>query len=190
MAAITAAIALAGVAIAGAGMIGGAETASQQAGVNKQIAQQQAAIQKQQAMAMELDARRKQLEVFRNAQRARSISLSNATNQGAQFGSGLQGGYGQIGGDANTSLLGINQGLQTGRAISAINQNISGLNGQLSQLSGDASLYSGLTSFGSSLVGNASGISNLTSGWGTSYSAPSVSMGLQPQGSRATGSLY
>jgi len=40
-------------------------------------------------------------------QRARSLALSTATNQGAQFGTGLQGGYGQISGESGTNMLGI-----------------------------------------------------------------------------------
>src|SRR5882672_6919476 len=72
----------------------------------------QSAINQQNLMQMKLNARRAQMEVLRNNQRARSMALSSATNQGAAFGSGLQGGLGQIQGMSNTNLLGINQNLK------------------------------------------------------------------------------
>jgi hypothetical protein len=68
----------------------------------------------QRRMAMELDANRKSMEVLRNSQRARSMALSNATSSGSQYGSGLQGGYGQISGSTNTNQLGISQNLAIG----------------------------------------------------------------------------
>src|SRR5258705_1063150 len=81
------------------------------ANAQKQIAQSSARVAglEQQADAqrrqqMELDANRKQMEVFRNNQRARAQALNNATSSGSQFGSGLQGGYGQISGMSGTNL--------------------------------------------------------------------------------------
>lgn len=80
----------------------------------------------QRKAAMEVDARRRQLEVVRNNQRARSMAQTTATNQGAQFGTGLQGAYGGISGQSETNLLGVNQNLEIGR-------NIFGLDTQISQ---------------------------------------------------------
>jgi hypothetical protein len=163
---ISGTIALIGLGVSAAGAIGSASNASDQAAIQGNIASAQGKIQEQQAKAMELDARRKQLEVFRNTQRARAVSLSNATNQGAQLGSGLQGGYGQISGESNSNLLGIFQGLQTGRVLSGLNQQISGYNGQLSQTYADAAMYQGMTSLGGAMIQGAGTIGNLTSGWG------------------------
>src|SRR6267154_399541 len=73
---------------------------------NQNIAKDQQAINQQNLMQMKLNARRAQTEVIRNAQSARSMALASATGQGAQFGSGLQGGYGQIQGRSGTNLLG------------------------------------------------------------------------------------
>lgn len=75
--------------------------------------------------AMELDARRKQMENLRQTQRARSLALASATGSGAQFSSGLQGGYGQISGQSNTNASGIRQNLELGRDIFNINAGIS-----------------------------------------------------------------
>jgi len=84
-------------ALGGATSMGGAK-ASNQAQVQQIKLQQQ--VEQQRQHAMELDAHRKQLETVRNMQRARFLALSTATNQGAQFGTGLQGGYGQISGES------------------------------------------------------------------------------------------
>lgn len=71
----------------------------------------------QRRQAMEIDARRNQLEIIRNQQRGRALALTAATAQGASRGSGLQGGYGQISGQTGVNLLGIQQNLQVGRNI-------------------------------------------------------------------------
>jgi hypothetical protein len=109
-----------------------------------------------------LGARRQQMEVLRNEQRARSLALSNATNQGAQFGSGLQGGYGQIQGESGNNLLGINQNLALGAQMNTINQSISGQEMNIAKYQGQAAMWQGIggagagaTSLGSSIVSSA-----------------------------------
>lgn len=92
----------------------------------KEIAGLEQGVEAQRFQAMELDARRQTMDAIRNNQRARALGLTSATQQGAQFGSGLQGGYGQISGQTNTNLLGIGQNLEIGR-------NIFGLNSQITQ---------------------------------------------------------
>jgi len=127
---ITGASAIGGLA---AKLFGGSEStdaakaqAQAQSAYNIQQTKLEQQVEAQRMNAMEVDARRKQREAIRNQQRAQSMALAAATNQGAQFGSGLQGGYGQIAGETGTSQLGIQQALQTGR-------NIFGINSQLSQ---------------------------------------------------------
>lgn len=95
-----------------------------------------------------ISARRNQMEVLRNEQRARSLALSNSVNQGAQFGSGLQGGYGQIAGQSNTNLLGISQNLQTGQQLYDVNQSISSQEQQISKYQGQAAMWQGVSSLG------------------------------------------
>lgn len=119
-------IAAAGIATS---IFGGSKSASgakmqYQAQLQEAQLEQQADAQRRQAM--ELDANRKNMEVLRNSQRARSQALENATSQGAQFGSGLQGGYGQVSGQSNTNLLGIGQDLKIG-------ENLFDINGQINQ---------------------------------------------------------
>ena len=123
--AITAATALAGIGSQAYGMSQQMHGASAQNAYEQQIIQDQLKQEALRKQAMELDARRKQMEAIRNQQRARAISLTNATSQGAQFGSGLAGGYGQISGETNTNLLGISQGLNLGEQNFGLNSDIS-----------------------------------------------------------------
>lgn len=99
-------------------------TAQQSRDINNQIVGFERQIEGQRQQAMEIDARRRGLEVIRNQQRARAVALTNATAQGASRGSGLQGGYGQISGQSNVNAMGIQQNLLIG-------QNIFGLNNQI-----------------------------------------------------------
>lgn len=103
-------------------------------GINRQITAHEQQIEAQRMKAMQLDARRRQMEVIRNQQRYRAVGLTNATAQGAQFGSGLQGGYGQISGQSGVNLLGIQQNLQIGQDIFGLNQAITGQKQQYADL--------------------------------------------------------
>ena len=120
--------------------------------------QRQEALRQQ---AMELDNRRRQLEVLRQQQRARATALSNATAQGAASGSGLQGGYGQIAGETNTNLLGLNQSLMLGRENFAIDQDITSARSSYAT-------SSGLGSLGGTLIQSLGPIQRLSMGFGPS----------------------
>lgn len=92
--------------------------------INREIVGYERQAEAQRRQAMEMDARRRQTEIIRNQQRARSLGLAAATSQGASRGTGLQGGYGQISGQTGTDILGVQQNLQIGRNIFDINANI------------------------------------------------------------------
>lgn len=68
---------------------------------------------------MNLDAARRRREDIRQSIQAGSQALSNATAQGAELGSGLAGGYGQISGRTGTSITGINEAQGIGNRIFA-----------------------------------------------------------------------
>jgi hypothetical protein len=95
---------------------------------NKQIADQQA-INTQNQTAMELDARRQQMQDVRTAQQARAMSLATGVAQGGSGfvgGSSARGGaYGEISGQSNVNLLGVSQNLQIGETIFGLNTDIS-----------------------------------------------------------------
>lgn len=144
-----AALALAGV---GTGIsIFGAQSA---AAAQKKITAGERAVEAQRKQAMELDARRKMLEVFRNQQRARSMALTTATAQGAAQGSGLAGAYGQVAGQSGVNLLGISQNLGIGRNIFDINADISQAKMDMAQAQAWSATGASLTNLGGSLVSN------------------------------------
>jgi hypothetical protein len=111
---------------------------------------------------METKARRDEMEVARNAQKARGLALNNAASQGGLFGSGLQGGLGQISGEANTNMLGIGQALMGGRQMFDITKSISGE--KITQLQGQQKMSEGAgwMSMGSALTGMMGPMAQLT----------------------------
>ncbi len=139
--------------------------------INQQIYQEQQKAEQVRRQAMELNASRQQTENVRNMQRARSMALNAATNQGAQFGTGLSGGYGQISGQSNWNALGISQNLGFGEQMFDINGRVSGLQSQLSGIKSDMATNQGLASFGGAIAGLSS--KGFVQGFGTSTSGPS-----------------
>lgn len=124
-------------------------------------AQQQAEIaqklEAQRRRAMELDARRRQLEMMRQMQRARALALVTHTAQGAQFGSTLEGAYGQISGQTMFNQQGVLQNLEIGR-------NMFGLNAEMAAAQGMSSMGSGFTSLGGSLMNAIGPVGRLAQG--------------------------
>jgi len=155
------------------------DAAKQTAAAQSQIAgleTQQDAVRRQ---AMEVGARRQQMEVLRNQQRARSLALNNATSQGAQFGSGLQGGYGQIEGQSGVNLLGISQNLQAGEQMFGLNAQINTQKMNIAGASSTAAMGAGFSSLGSGILGNLGIAKNLS----TNFTGSSGSSGnLQSYG--------
>lgn len=137
--------------------------AKDKANSEKQIASLEMQADAQRRQAMELSARRQQLQTVRTAQQAQAMALSSATNQGAQFGSGLQGGLAGVSGQANFANLGVSQNLQFGENMFNINQQID--NQKLAIADDESALASaqGLGSMFSSLGKGLPAIMNLAS---------------------------
>lgn len=129
-----------------------ADASKQQAQVSGQIAQDEQAINAQKQQQMQLEGRRSQLQNFRNAQRLRAQATASATNQGAQFGSGLQGGIAGITDKATENTQGIDQGMKISQNIFGINNDISAKRVQMAQLGGQAAEGAGLASLGGALM--------------------------------------
>jgi hypothetical protein len=113
--------------------------------INKGIVSEQQSIEATKRQAMEVDARRQQLEIIRGQQRARSLGLTNSTAQGSSKGSGLQGGYGQASGQSGVNLLGVQQALQSGENIFDANANITGYNSQMAELTNQYNIQQAAT---------------------------------------------
>jgi len=157
------------------GGLSGASNAKEQAKVSADEAQQEQGINDQKQQAMEIDARRKSLETIRHSQQAQAMALASATSQGAQFGSGLQGGLAEVQSESNFNLAGINSSLQIGRNINQYNKNISADKMQMSSLGGQAATDQAITSIGGSLmkigptIGSLTKGMNLSTGFGGPY---------------------
>lgn len=161
---IGAALGIGGFALSVLGNKQKADYSEQIAGVSKKMTGVEMDQDKVRQQAMELSARRQQIEVLRNAQRARSLALNNATSQGAQQGSGLQGGYGQIAGATAWNSLGINQSLLAGNQMFGLNAKLSGLKMQMADWQSKQAQAQGTAALGGSLMQASGPIGNLTKG--------------------------
>lgn len=126
-------------------------------GLEKQVNQQH-------REAMELTSRRDMLQNLRHTQIARATALTNATSQGASYGSGLQGGYSEISGQGNTNEAGVTQNLQIGRNIFGLDDQINQQKINMANASQSMQTAQGISSFGTSLFGASKAFGSLTSG--------------------------
>lgn len=139
----------------GVSLFGGAKQASdakQASLISGNINRLEGQVNDQREQAMQLSARRQQLEIIRNTQRARSMGLQAAVSQGAQFGSGYSGGQAQELGMGSFNLQGVNQNLQSGENIFSINRDISKSKLALSQVQGQAATDAGISAIGGSIM--------------------------------------
>lgn len=104
---------------------------------------------------MNLESSRQRRQTIRNAIRARSLALTAATAQGASSGSGLPGGYGQIGGATARNIQGVNQAQEISSGIFRANSDMAGAQ-ELTSFGG------GLSSLGGALFSASPTIGKLT----------------------------
>lgn len=90
----------------------------------KQIASLEMQADQVRRQAMEMSARRQQLQTIRTAQQARAMALSTAVGQGAQFSSSAESGQAQTNAQAAYANLGVSQNLQYGEQLFNINSMI------------------------------------------------------------------
>lgn len=155
------------------GKFAGSEAAGRYAQLEKEQAGYEMGINAQKKQQMELNGRRSLLENFRNAQRLRAQGTNAAVNQGAQFGSGLQGGLAQNTSQANYNALGVTQNLEIGRNIFGLNDKISQVKMQMADVKTEMNTDAGWASLGGSVLTNAGTISNLgKSAFGGSSNQP------------------
>jgi len=150
-----------GIGLQAFGAFSASQDAAKAAEINKSIAGDEQKINEQKHVQMLLEASRMQLQQFRNIQRLRSQATASAVNQGAQYGSGLQGGLAQVSADGTFNLNGINQNLQIGNNIFDINNQISGKKMQLADVQSDMATDQAWSSLGGAMVKNAGTIGQL-----------------------------
>ena len=148
------------------GGMGASHDAEQAAQIQGQIAGLEGNVNEQRRSAMQLDSRRKSLEQIRLAQRTSAQATAAATNQGAQFGSGLQGGLAQIEGQGAFNLAGINQNLEIGQNIFDINSQISGQKMALSKVQTSMATNQGISSLGGGIMQAAPFVQKASQGFG------------------------
>lgn len=197
---ISAGLTIGGLVMKGIGTGGEVSAARSLANTENEIAQQQTQIAGQKNVlttstinaelnienvrrqAMEIDARRKQLENIRNAQQALALSQVAAGSQGALFGSGLVGGQASVTGKAGVNAIGIAQQLSMGEEVFGYNRLISenrigtanlqlqsdtlGYKAKMAEntYKANAATYSGVSSMGGSLINAATPVGNILSG--------------------------
>jgi hypothetical protein len=186
-------LALGGIGLSLFGGMSKASSAGEMAGVQQKMTQIEMQQDTVRQRAMELSARRQHIEVLRNAQRARSLALNAATTQGAQSGSGLQGGYGQIQGAANWNIAGINQNLDFGEQMFGLNQILSQQKIEMARLQGQSATAGAYQSLGGTLLQAAPTVGKLSKGFfGGSGNAQPTSAGYNPAPTdpQATFGLY
>lgn len=134
------------------GGVEASEDSKRGAEIAKDQAKQEQGINDVKQRAMEISGRRQQLEMVRNNQRARALAENNATNQGAQFGSGIQGGLAQIQDQSLVNMQGVNFALTQGREINQFNKNISSDKMQMADVQSDLAQDQAWSSLGGSIM--------------------------------------
>lgn len=116
----------------------------------------------QRQSAMELSARRQNVETFRQSQQLQARSVFASTSQGAGYGSGAQTGAASTQSQGAFASQGINNNLQIGENIFSLDRKISANNAQSSALKSQESLVKGdisndqqWSSLGNSIMGGA-----------------------------------
>lgn len=148
------------------GGLGASSDAKAASRISKNIAGHEQDINNVKQRQMELEGRRMQLENIRNNQRARAMSENAAVNQGAQFGSGLQGGLAEIQNQSLFNMFGVNKAIQAGLEINQFNQAISKEKMQLADVQASSANNQAIASLGGSVMKAGPIIGQLAQGFG------------------------
>jgi hypothetical protein len=135
--------------------------------VQKDISRQEGLVNDQRQQAMELDSRRRNMEIFRKTQQAQAMATAAAINQGAQFGSGLQGGLAEVSNQGYFNSQGVNNNLEIGENIFGINRDISANKLKLSGIQTSMANDQGIAALGGSIFKGAGTFGNLAQGMGS-----------------------
>lgn len=147
--------------------------ATAQSGIQQTITGDEQNIENQKQQQMMLTSRRTNLQQMRVAQQKSAQGIAAATNQNAQFGTGLQGGLQGITDQSLTNIQGTNQNTEIGNnifgiqgQISAQKQNLFALQASnasvMASLGSNTATNQGLMSLGGTLTGSAASIGRLS----------------------------
>lgn len=108
------------------GGISGAQASALYSNESKQYASAEYGVENQESalknQVYQTQNARAQLENVRNTQRARANAIQAGVTQGAQYGSGVQGGTAEVTGEGAFNAAGLSQGLQATNAMYGLNQ--------------------------------------------------------------------
>lgn len=155
------------------GAFGQADASEELAALSKKEAAHEQNINALKVQQMQTEARRSQLQSYRNTQRARAMGIAAAVNQGASKGSGMQGGIFDVQNQGLFNVLGVNQGLEIGNKISKENDAISQLKMQMADVKGQAAEAQGWSSLGGSLMKSAGVFGSFGNTLGGLFNSPS-----------------
>jgi hypothetical protein len=155
-----------GLALEGVGAIGGIASAIGGMSAQKgeyQAQQNIAALEQQQNtnkfQQTTLNFNRSRLQELRNAQQGRSVALANASGSGAQFGSALGGGLGNVGGEEGNTMVNLSQNQQIAQqeynvdtSISAQKMAEASYGSQAATWAGIGNLFGGAGNLGKGIV--------------------------------------
>lgn len=149
------------------GGIGSSGASAKAAEISKDEAMHEQQINSIKQQQMDVEARRTNLQTIRNNQQARAMATEAATNQGAQFGSGLQGGLAQIQDQTLYNMQGVNYAQAFGKQIFAQNNAISADKMQMAGVQSDQAQYAGISSIGGAIMKAGPLIGGLSKGFGS-----------------------
>lgn len=161
----------------GVSLLGGnqqAEDAKRAADLSMQNAQLEGDINEQKHTQMVVSSRRQQLEIIRNTQRARAMGLQASVTQGAQFGSGISGGQAEDQAMGFYNLKGVNNNVEIGENIFALNRKISANKIGISQAQSDMAADAGLAAVGGAISKSADPLGRLS---GQLFSGSNITLG-------------
>jgi hypothetical protein len=160
---VTIGLTVAGFATSILGTMSASSDAKQISGYEQQNAGLEMQVNAQRKNAMEIDARRRQLDTVRNAQRSRHAAVATVQGQtGSTQGTGLQGAQAQLSGQGNFNLQGINQNLEIGRNIFGLDTSISQNKIAIAGLQGSQGTAQGIAAIGGDISRSATSLGNIS----------------------------
>jgi hypothetical protein len=152
-----------GVAATVAGTVMSASAAQQQAKAQKQSLAAQQRAEDTRQVQMNLDATRRQRQLFREQQRARAQGLAMTTAAGSSSGSIMAGMTGSIAGQTGVNVLGVEQNREFGNQIFSHNRDATRANIAAASAGGRMAMGQGISSLGGALISNAGQIGRIGS---------------------------
>lgn len=151
------------------GMFGSSSVAHQTAQLSSNITSLEGQENDVRQQAMNMSAKRSQIQTVRTAQRARSMAVqAGATQTGSLTGSGVEGGISETTSEGTYGLQGINFQKAFGTSLFGLDAQVTNDKMKLASLGGTAATDAGITSLGGAIMSVAGKAGNIFGGQSTS----------------------